>query len=172
MGQIITTQNLVAIKVVRHAGQWRGPDVISGLGSGFPRQHHSLSGVFNEHDSVWNHQTEYVSISWRHHDQWRLIVKCAGWEHVSIKFYELGNAKFSFKKMCLKCGLSRDHVYSDISIGDWTNGRHFADDIFKCILFNEHHVILTQLSMMVIQKVWMTKKSAMVQVIVGDLYQR
>ena len=44
------------------------------------------------------------------------------------------------------------------------NGRHFADDIFKCILMNEKFCILIQISQKFIPKGLIDNKSALVQV--------
>ena len=52
------------------------------------------------------------------------------------------------------------------------NGRHFADNIFKCIFFNEKFHILIQISLKFVLKIAIDIKSALVQIMawhgIGD----
>ena len=47
------------------------------------------------------------------------------------------------------------------------NGRHFADDIFKCIFMNEKFCILIRISLKFVPKDPVDNKSALVQVMAG-----
>ena len=46
----------------------------------------------------------------------------------------------------------------------WQNGRHFPDDIFKCIFFNENLWISLKISLKFVPKVWMDNIPALVQI--------
>ena len=54
------------------------------------------------------------------------------------------------------------NVYYLISPGQ--NGRHFADDIFKCIFTNENFVILIQISLKYVPTGLIDNKAVLIQV--------
>ena len=62
--------------------------------------------------------------------------------------------------------VTSEHMLVINSSPPWTNDRHFADDIFRCIFVNEKFCILIQISVKFVPKGQIDYKSALVQVLV------
>ena len=65
------------------------------------------------------------------------------------------------------CPSSFADYHSDLSINTLRprqNGRHFADDIFKCIFLNENAGISLKISLKFVPKIWINNIQALVQI--------
>ena len=95
------------------------------------------------------------------------------WEQISIKYVSKYN-NFHIRKRVLKYRLhTNDHFVSDSMCKSWLHKRtkvlnrllkiHFADDIFKCILWNENFSVLIEKSAVFVPNDQINDKSALVQ---------
>ena len=56
------------------------------------------------------------------------------------------------------------------TLGPRRNGRHFPDDIFECIFFNENVWILLRISLKFVPNIWINNIPALVQIMLNQLW--
>ena len=100
------------------------------------------------------------------------ILKCISLEKIFVLLYKFHFKVFShstFNNKWALVSVMAWHVVSLFTGRPYTsrprqNGRHFTDDIFKCIFLNENVWISLKISLNLIPKVWIDNIPALVQI--------
>ena len=83
---------------------------------------------------------------------------------MELKYSNYHSQKNAFEQVYCKMALILFKPHCVNSLRPWQNGRHFADDIFKCIFFNENIWIPINISMKFVPKGSIKNMQALVQV--------
>ena len=123
------------------------------------------SPVTDEFPTKRASSTENVSIWWRHHVMDYIVM--IKYRNSTATFVYLGVSANSFGSSSITWGVQITSGWNRMLINSLRlrqNGRHFADDMFKCIFLNENVWIPIEISLKFVPKGSINNNSALFQI--------